>query len=107
MRLDRKPRVRGLGCLRSVCQVEGFALHLEIRLHVDFGGLHVHMAKEIFDHDERNAGLEQDALPLVCLMVCGLIRARARVGIELAARRKYFSRMYRAPCRLSRLPRPF
>jgi hypothetical protein len=36
-------------------------------------------------------------IALVCLIVCGLIRARARVGIEFAARCRYLSKMYRAP----------
>src|ERR1017187_9193024 len=46
-------------------------------------------------------------MALVCLMVWGLIPTRARAGMERVARRKYFSRMYRAPCRPNRSPRPF
>jgi hypothetical protein len=30
-------------------------------------------------------------------MVCGLMPTRASAGMERVARRKYFSRMYRAP----------
>src|ERR1022692_3241520 len=39
----------------------GPAFHLEIRLNVDFGGLHIgiDMSNKIFDHDEGNAGLEK------------------------------------------------
>src|SRR5262249_35701510 len=44
-------------------------------------------------------------MPLVWRNVCGLIAGRPRLGIELAAWRKYFSRMYRAPCRPNRMPR--
>src|SRR6266404_6094849 len=40
-------------------------------------------------------------IAFVCLMVWGLIPTRARVGKVGVARRKYFSRMYRAPCRHS------
>lgn len=45
--------------MRTVCRVESFTLHLEVRLDVDFSGLHIDMSKEIFDHDEGNAGLEK------------------------------------------------
>ena len=46
-------------CLGPVSRVESLALHFEIRLDVNFGGFHVDMSKEIFDHDERNTGLEK------------------------------------------------
>ena len=45
--------------LWAVCRVESLAFHLEVRLNVDFGGLHIDMPKEIFDHDKGNAGLEK------------------------------------------------
>jgi len=41
--------------LRAGCRVESLAFHLKVRLNVDFGGLHIDMPKEIFDHDEGNA----------------------------------------------------
>ena len=55
----RKLRLRGLGSLRAVCRLKGFALHFEIRLHIDFGGLHVYVAKKILHHHERNTGLKE------------------------------------------------
>ena len=45
--------------LRTSCRLKGLALHFEIGLHVDFGGFHVHVAKEILHHHERNAGLKK------------------------------------------------
>ena len=48
-----------MGRLGAVCRVESLAFHLEVRLNVDFGGLHIDVSKEIFDHDEGNAGLEK------------------------------------------------
>src|SRR6516225_7451718 len=60
--LDKARRKSSFWCLRSVRavhQIERFTFHLEISLHVDIGGLHVHMAKEILHHHERNAGLKQ------------------------------------------------
>ena len=43
----------------AVCRVESLAFHFEIRLNVDFGGLHIDMTKEILDHDEGNARLKK------------------------------------------------
>ena len=45
--------------LGTVCRVESLAFHLQVRLNIDFGGLHIDVSKEIFDHDEGNAGLEK------------------------------------------------
>jgi hypothetical protein len=43
----------------AVCRVERLAFHFEVRLNVDFSGLHIDMSKEILDHDEGNTGLEK------------------------------------------------
>ena len=59
MRLDDSQGVGACVGWGAVCRVESLALHLEICLDVDFGGLHVDMSEEIFDHNERNAGLEK------------------------------------------------
>ena len=48
-----------MGWLGAVCRIESLAFHFEVGLNVDFGGFHIDMSKEIFDHDKGNAGLEK------------------------------------------------
>ena len=95
-----------LASVGAVCRVESLAFHLEVRLNVDFGGLDIDMSKEIFDHDEGNAGLEK--VHGLCMSHgMGTDSHACQSGMAGVARRRYFSRMYRAPCRPSRPPRPF
>jgi hypothetical protein len=55
----RKSRLRCGRSVRTVRQIERLALHFEISLHVDVSGFHIHVAKEVLHHHERNAGLKQ------------------------------------------------